>query len=285
MHTSLPPYQAFRKFPRNTKGRDFVIGDIHGAFNLVDLALKSVKFEAAVDRLFSVGDLVDRGPDSHLALDFLAKPGVYAVRGNHDDAIATSSLTEMRRLGRQNWNGMGWVVNASDETLLAIQAMFQELPIALQIETRRGTVGLVHAEVPVGMTWQEFIADIQSNDRHTLESALWGRDRIYSGDKSGVEGIGRVFSGHTIRWEGPQRFGNCFAIDTGAVFREIKFGDKPIGSLTMVNILCPAEEIFPDADRTSEYPIFTVTVEGEGSFSSEDSRLKLKKYSKEELSC
>jgi len=49
-------------FGENREGRDFVVGDIHGMFGHLRMLLKQVSFDAEVDRLFSVGDLVDRCP-------------------------------------------------------------------------------------------------------------------------------------------------------------------------------------------------------------------------------
>jgi len=74
-----------KRLPKNVLGRDFVIGDIHGRFQLVDQALLAVDFDRERDRLFSVGDLVDRGPEPLRALEFLAQPWFHAVRGNHED--------------------------------------------------------------------------------------------------------------------------------------------------------------------------------------------------------
>ena len=51
------------RFARNVGGRDFAVGDIHGCFSHLSRSLEAIGFDAAVDRLFSVGDLVDRGPD------------------------------------------------------------------------------------------------------------------------------------------------------------------------------------------------------------------------------
>ena len=39
------------------------------------------------DRLFFVGDLIDRGPASERCVEFLSSPSVYAVRGNHEDML------------------------------------------------------------------------------------------------------------------------------------------------------------------------------------------------------
>jgi len=58
---------------RNEKGRDFVVGDIHGAFDLVIDAMKAVNFDPEADRLLSVGDLIDRGAGSHRCAAFLTR--------------------------------------------------------------------------------------------------------------------------------------------------------------------------------------------------------------------
>ncbi|VTU44929.1 metallophosphoesterase [Variovorax sp. RA8] len=74
----------FVRQARNQAGRDFVIGDVHGAFDEVWKAMKLAGFDRSRDPLFSVGDLVDRGVGSHRAGRFLAQPYVLAVRGNHE---------------------------------------------------------------------------------------------------------------------------------------------------------------------------------------------------------
>src|SRR5690349_6471755 len=72
------------ELPRNSKGRDFIVGDLHGVYDLLDQALETVRFDTQCDRLFSVGDLMDRGPYSARALVFLQKPWFFAVAGNHE---------------------------------------------------------------------------------------------------------------------------------------------------------------------------------------------------------
>jgi len=60
-----------QKLPSNTLGRDFVIGDLHGCFDLLERLMKAVDFNFDKDRLFSVGDLVDRGPYSLSCLQLI----------------------------------------------------------------------------------------------------------------------------------------------------------------------------------------------------------------------
>lgn len=220
-------------FPLNETGRDFVVGDIHGAYDLVIQGMRLAKFDKAHDRIFSAGDLIDRGPDSPRVLEFLAQPYVHAVRGNHDDDFSSMDLQSMRLLGGVNWNGMDWTVDVSDEKLLLIKDRLAQLPIVIQVQTLRGTVGLVHGDVPAGMDWATFIGAVEKGDEKVIEIALRGRARLGSNNEDGVLGVGRVFVGHSVQWDGPRQLGNIYAIDTGAVFREI-MGDR--GSLTMVNM-------------------------------------------------
>lgn len=82
----------FKRFEINTTGRDFAVGDVHGHFTKLQAALDAVGFNAATDRLFSVGDLVDRGPESADVDTWLAKPWFFAVQGNHDRPDHTAVL-------------------------------------------------------------------------------------------------------------------------------------------------------------------------------------------------
>ena len=81
------PSKKVLYLPENMIGRDFVIGDLHGMVPLLRALLDHVRFDPSGDRLFSVGDLIDRGEDSPGALDLLDEPWFHAVRGNHEDML------------------------------------------------------------------------------------------------------------------------------------------------------------------------------------------------------
>lgn len=53
-----------KHFEKNTKGKDYVVGDIHGCFSLLESRLKEINFDEKVDRLFSVGESGTRKRDS-----------------------------------------------------------------------------------------------------------------------------------------------------------------------------------------------------------------------------
>ena len=73
-----------QRYPHNRTGRDFVIGDLHGCLPLLTRLLDHVQFDPTLDRLFSTGDLIDRGPDSAGCLELLKENWFHAVVGNHE---------------------------------------------------------------------------------------------------------------------------------------------------------------------------------------------------------
>ncbi|KWT65004.1 putative serine/threonine protein phosphatase [Variovorax sp. WDL1] len=204
-------------------------------------------FDRARDRLFSVGDLVDRGEGSHRAGRFLAQPYVFAVRGNHEADLIDLHMDNddpdeaLEVLARINFNGMGWIAKLTAKERGELLKRFAALPYAMEVRSPRGTVGVLHGEVPRGMDWEDFVAGLEEGDADVLESCLRGRKRLKHGDTRGVPGIGRIFAGHTPQFGGAARLGNCFAIDTGAVFAEIS--DRPGASLTIANIAFQTSEL------------------------------------------
>jgi len=76
---------SFQLFSENRLGRDFVVGDLHGCRNLLEIRLKKIGFNFQNDRLFSVGDLIDKGPDSFATLSLIMEPWFFPVMGNHED--------------------------------------------------------------------------------------------------------------------------------------------------------------------------------------------------------
>ena len=227
------------ELPCNQHGRDFVVGDLHGEYDLLLEAMKSIAFDPATDRLLCVGDLIDRGPGSHRVSQFLSQPYVYSVRGNHEDELL--SLYQSGTPGEDvlqiacRFNGLDWWLNVSPAQRRRILDVIAQLPLLIEVETQRGTVGLIHADVPQGMSWVAFKQALIENDPAAIQTCLWGRSRVKHGDQAGVQGIGRVFVGHTPHWGGIQRYGNVWAIDTGATFGSS--GRQPEGHLTLANVL------------------------------------------------
>ena len=200
-----------KHFEENINGKDFIVGDIHGCFSLLAKKLKEVNFDKTKDRLFSVGDLVDRGNESEECYKWLNKPWFHAVRGNHEQMVidVKYGLWPEHNL---YINGGAWFFGLTHEEQMCYVDLFDSLPYVITVDTKFGKVGIIHADCPVS-DWNLLDLD----DRHAKEMCLWGRIRITYQDYIPIENIWRVFHGHTITEERVQ-YGNVHFIDTGAVF-------------------------------------------------------------------
>lgn len=196
------------QLPMNLHGRDFVVGDIH--FKTTDLhrGLQALGFDETTDRLIAVGDVIDRGPGVLDGLKLLGEPWFYTVQGNHERMLIDAYQANPD--ARYSAHGAGWWMTIAEESKGMIIDKLRSLPIAIQIESDRGAVGVVHADVPAGMPWPTFVSQL---DNAAIEDiALWGRDRIVKHYREGVPGVWRVCTGHT--WiPRPLRLGNVLALD------------------------------------------------------------------------
>ena len=197
-----------QKFSKNEIGTDYVVGDIHGCFTALKRHLNSIGFDFSKDRLFSVGDLVDRGPESELAIDWLGYEWFHPVRGNHDDYVVRYKTVDI-----DNWvyNGGIWFQSLLDCDKQAFSDAFSILPFAMQVETDGGLIGIVHAD-PIVKEWSQ-IEGFAAKNRHNKNSLMWSRDRVENGDKSIVCGVSAVVCGHTPM-ASIATLGNVVHIDT-----------------------------------------------------------------------
>jgi serine/threonine protein phosphatase 1 len=205
----------------NRAGRDFVVGDLHGCVDALRFLLHEIGFDPQRDRLFSVGDLVDRGAQSEEALALLDKPWFHAVLGNHEDALCAVAEGKLKK---QWWYGIGglWSARVSVERLRAYAQRLRELPLVRVIGSGNERFNVLHAEF-LG-TDAELDADHFSDE--IRQQLLWGRSlAMGTGDPMLQIGLSLTYSGHTPVRE-VQQFGAQVFIDTGA------FG--PGGKLTII---------------------------------------------------
>lgn len=211
---------TIKRFEINSAGRDFAVGDVHGHFTKLQAALDEISFEPDVDRLFSVGDLIDRGPESDQVHLWLAKPWFHAVRGNHEQMVIESRNFDPRGRTRDIHlaNGGAWLYGRSSSEIGCFVDLLADLPLVIEVMTPTGAVGIVHADCAY-QTWKDFTWALENagpaESDHLQAAAQWSRSRINSGNCDGVSDLHALVVGHTPVRQ-PAVLGNVYHIDTGA---------------------------------------------------------------------
>ncbi|MBS7818907.1 symmetrical bis(5'-nucleosyl)-tetraphosphatase [Wohlfahrtiimonas chitiniclastica] len=79
----------------------YAMGDLHGCYREFKKLLEKIEFDHAKDRLYLVGDLINRGPKSEKTLNYLMKhtDSIFPVLGNHDLAflVYAQGLIRLKR--------------------------------------------------------------------------------------------------------------------------------------------------------------------------------------------
>ena len=119
----------------------YIVGDIQGCFEPFQHLLEQVKFNPDKDRLWSVGDLINRGPDNLATLRwcFAHRDSVTMVLGNHDLHLMAVSAGARKPSRKDNFHD---ILEAPDREQLIEWLHFQPL-----VHHEDG-VTLVHAGIP-----------------------------------------------------------------------------------------------------------------------------------------
>ncbi|MGH8672477.1 MAG: metallophosphoesterase [Burkholderiales bacterium] len=244
---------GIRFLDENPLGSDYVVGDLHGERRLLDVLLERVRFNPAHDRLISVGDLIDRGPDSEACLELLCEPWFYAAFGNHEELFITACGEVLESgaadIAWSNWvfNGGGWFTRRLvrtdnsrmqvDDWALSMIERVKALPLVIVVgRDSAHRFNVVHAELPGWMGDAELdrgAEPLQPKDRDRM---VWGRALMHSGDRfpKTRPGLSPTYCGHTP--DNVVRFrASHICIDTGAVYPFMDSGYRDSGyGLTLV---------------------------------------------------
>ena len=168
----------------------YAVGDIQGCLGPLKCLLKQVEFDWSKDRLWVVGDIVNRGPDSLKTLRYLYKrrDSVVCVLGNHDLHLLAVA-NGLRRQSRSDT--LDKILEAHDRDELLDWLRHRPL---LHTE---GTHTMVHAGIPHiwslddahryaqeveaalrGPEWRKFLARMYGSTPRRWNDSLTGYPRL-----------------------------------------------------------------------------------------------------------
>lgn len=168
----------------------YAIGDIQGCFQAFQQLLQAINFDANQDKLWLVGDLINRGPDSleMLRWAYRNQSSLVVVLGNHD----LHAITVAEGFARQHRSDtLQVLLNAPDRTELLTWLRYQPI-----IHAEHGYV-MVHAgllpqwsvkkalalgaEVETALRstdYRDFLAHMYGNQPNVWDKNLQGFDRL-----------------------------------------------------------------------------------------------------------
>ncbi len=240
-------HPTIRKLPANSQGKDYVVGDLHGCRDLLLRLLAEVKFDPNHDRLFSVGDLIDRGPQSLECLFLSAMPWFYAVQGNHENMLLnfflpylqTGRLESLEDVNQTDflWNGGEWIKDyyLPDQKSMTTEfnqalMLVLDMPLMWVVGEGENRFHVIHAELvkpnfrnqkkPV---WLDSDIDQwlrkQSIPPDVTERLNWARAIMTEAERKPMltfqPGLSPTFCGHTYDIQ-PRQVLSHVCIDTGA---------------------------------------------------------------------
>ncbi|CAC9601718.1 Bis(5'-nucleosyl)-tetraphosphatase, symmetrical (EC 3.6.1.41) [uncultured Gammaproteobacteria bacterium] len=120
---------------------DYLIGDVQGCYDALQILLKKSHFSLDKDRLFFLGDVVNRGNKSLETLRFIRNLGDNAkmLLGNHDFHLLACALGDKTPSNKDTFND---ILNAKDAQDLI--GFLQKQPLVIEHQDAL----LVHAGIP-----------------------------------------------------------------------------------------------------------------------------------------
>ena len=213
--------------------KTYAITDLHGR---LDLWKEVKKILQPNDKVYFLGDAMDRGPDGYaLFLELLSDERVVYLKGNHEDMMAKGiedyvtcsdiyddfGLWTLSNGGSSTWNS---IRTLSDEVLLQIVARLRKLPCeAVYVNKKGQTVYMNHAGIPPMFREGKSEWDLIWNRRYYYEKREWKPDFWNEENWNPEWDNSYLVHGHTPIKEdiGILKYSDdhCFNLDIGTVWR------------------------------------------------------------------
>ncbi len=190
----------------------WIVGDLHGSRSQLDALLLEKGFDKQSDLLISVGDLIDRGPDSPGCVVLMEEPWFRCVRGYHEEMALDALHCHEPLLWMMN--GGDWFYKLKGAQLIAARHALKKLtrlPLILHLQLADRILIVAHADYPAERyAWEQQVDCIRWCG---IGSALPGCNLAM---RRKIGGADDFYFGHTPLQQ--LETGNLHYIDTGAVF-------------------------------------------------------------------
>ncbi len=192
--------------------KTLIVGDIHGCWDEFE-ALLDLAVLGANDRIISIGDMVDRGPQSPRVLHFFRDtPNAQAIMGNHERKHVRAARGEADPAESQLYTAL----QLGDDYTAAL-AYMETLPAWLQLEE----VDIVHGFFEPGVRLQDQRANViigtSSGERYLQENFEHPWYMLYDREKPLVVGH-RNYVGLARPLLYPPDAPRIYGLDTSCVY-------------------------------------------------------------------
>ncbi|AFZ31016.1 metallophosphoesterase [Gloeocapsa sp. PCC 7428] len=234
-----------------TSHRRIVIGDIHGHYDGLIKLLEAIA-PGTSDKVYFLGDLIDRGPQSALVVEFVQQNSYPCLLGNHEQMLLNVLSDRASYHMKQAWLSSGGNATLSSYKDFTIPQSHAEWMQSLPTYLDLGDVWLVHAGINPKIPLE----------KQTAEQFCWVRDEFHSmlepyfPDKL-------IITGHTITFTLPGVNSGEIAqgrgwldIDTGAYHRKSGW----LTGLDITNDLVYQVNVFRNVVRTLPLAEIVTTV-------------------------
>jgi serine/threonine protein phosphatase 1 len=197
-----------------------IIGDIHGCHKELVQLLEALPKD--IEKIYSVGDLIDRGPESKKVVQECIDRGIICVRGNHEDMFL-DFLDGCKRYSEGIFiqNGGGKTIRDYGGESFEIKGMYGSSNHTSNCEVPDNHLKFMKA-MPYFIETDDFILthggvpewmgeDFRDKEPGSEVELMWNRGRTH-GDLGKVQ-----ISGHTPVQE-PHLVKGAINIDTGCIF-------------------------------------------------------------------
>jgi bis(5'-nucleosyl)-tetraphosphatase (symmetrical) len=168
----------------------YAIGDVQGCFDALERLFGEIRYNQAHDRLWFVGDLVNRGPDSLATLRLIRGLGDSAltVLGNHDFHLLALAAGHAKK---HRSDTLDPILEAPDRDALLdwlrhrplfhVEGGWAMVHAGLLPQWSVATAQRLAQEVETalrGPDWQQFLANLYGDTPDSWDEGLRGADRL-----------------------------------------------------------------------------------------------------------